>query len=79
MCPPLLDLFLPKAKVISKLRGAGDRFGDNLSEDFTKVDAINLQTQKSPDRLPKFRSLVISPLCPIEWRPDHSSPLFYFR
>ena len=75
MCPPLLDLFLPKAKVISKLRGAGDRFGDNLSEDCTKVDAINLQTQNSP----KFRSLVISPLCPIEWRPDHSSPLFYFR
>ena len=50
---------------IIKLGGAGNRFGDCLCVDCfnlpcaVQVDAINLQTQNSPDLLPEFRSLDI--------------------
>ena len=41
-----------------RLGGGGDRFGDCLCVYFANLDTINLQTQNSPDLLPKFRSLV---------------------
>ena len=51
--------------VASKLGGAGDRFGDYLylcvgyaNLPCVTVEAINLQTQNSPDLFIKFQSLV---------------------
>ena len=46
---------------MSKLRGAGDRFGD-YDRIVPLVDEMNLQTQHSPDLLPKSRSIIMSDL-----------------
>ena len=51
---------------MSKPRGAGDRFSDYFMCGLRSfalhkwMDAINLQTQGSPDLLPTFRSLAMS-------------------
>ena len=47
---------------MAKLGGAGDRFGDYLCVDCANLPSVsghNLQTQNSPDLLPKFRSLCV--------------------
>ena len=46
---------------MSKLRGAGDRFGD-YDRIVPLVDEMNLQTQHSPDLLPKSQSIIMSDL-----------------
>ena len=47
---------------MTKLGEAGDRFGDCyfVNRDPEEVDAMNLQTQNSPDLTRKFRSLLIT-------------------